>query len=322
MNCENIIGSDTKRKVTHVNKGFWYKVKKYKILLLMLAPTVLNYLIFHYLPMFGVLLAFKTYDFKLGILDSPWVGFDNFKFFFVSGQAFRVTRNTLLYNATFITIDTITQIFTAIILSELGNKYFKKIMQTMMFMPYFISWVVVGAFIYNIFNFDYGLFNSVLKYFGLEPINAYSTPWIWKYILVFFKNWKGIGYGSVVYLAAITGIDSEMYEAAEIDGANIWKRIRHITIPCLIPTVIVLTLLALGGIFRGDFAMFYQIVGENGLLYNATDVIDTFAFRSLMRTNEFGMASAVGLYQSVLCFSLVMIVNYVVRRVDKDSALF
>ena len=303
-------------------RSFFTKLKEYKILLLMILPAVLYFFIFSYVPMFGALLAFKSFNYRSGILGSPWVGLENFKFFFQSGQAFLVTKNTLLYNAAFLIIDTTLQITAAIILAEIVGKYFKKTVQSMMFLPHFISWVVVGAFVYNIFNYEYGLLNSILQYFNMEKVNVYSKPEVWKYILVFFKAWKAIGYGSIIYLAAIMGIDSEIYESAKIDGANIWQRIFKITLPSLVPTIIILVLMSIGGIFRGDFSMFYQIIGDNGLLYNQTDIIDTFVFRSLMKNSEVGMAAAVGIYQSVLCFVLIMVTNGVVKKVDRDSALF
>lgn len=302
--------------------SFLYKVKKYRVLLLMLLPAVLYYIIFHYIPMFGVVLAFKTYDFGLGILHSPWVGLENFKFFFQSGQAAIVTRNTVLYNLAFIAVGNIFQIVVAVFLSELKNRYFVKVTQTSIFFPYFISWVIVSGLAYGLFSNEYGLINSLLSSWGKEPFNFYTTPRVWPFILVAFNTWKGLGYGSVVYLAAISGMDTSIYEAAEIDGANIWQRIWYLTLRGLVPTIITLVLLSLGGIFRGNFAMFYQLVGDNGLLYNTTDVIDTFTFRALFNTKDYGMSSAIGLYQSFLCFAFVMIVNTAVKKIDSDSALF
>jgi len=303
-------------------KSFMYKVKKNKTLLLMLLPAVLFFLLFNYIPIAGIIVAFKSYNFKGGIFGSPWVGLDNFKFFFMSGQAFIVTRNTVLYNLSFIIVNTVLQITMAIFLSELKNKYFKKITQSLMFLPYFISWVIVGVISYNIFNFEHGTFNSLLKLFHIGAIDVYSKPVAWIFIIIIFCAWQGLGYGTVLYLAAIMGIDTEIYEAAEIDGATIFKRIKFITLPSLVPTITILTLLAVGGIFRGNFDMFYQIIGNNGTLFNATDVIDTFTVRALLQTNEVGMAAAAGLYQSVFCFVTIMIVNTLVKKHDEDNALF
>jgi len=304
------------------NKGFLYKVNKNKTLLLMLLPAVIFFFVFNYLPIVGIIVAFKSYNFSQGIFGSPWIGFDNFKFFFISGQAFIVTRNTVLYNLAFIFVNTVIQITMAILLSEIKNKYFKKLTQSLMFLPYFISWVIVGVITYNIFNFEHGTFNSLLKMFNMQAIDVYSKPIAWIFILILFCAWQGLGYGTVLYLAAIMGIDTEIYEAAEIDGANIFKRIKFITIPSLVPTITILTLLAVGNIFRGNFDMFYNIIGNNGTLFKATDVIDTFTVRALLQSNNVGMAAAAGFYQSVFCFVTIMIVNTLVKKHDEDNALF
>lgn len=308
---------------TSLGKSAFLKdVSNNRILLLMILPAILYFLVFHYIPMFGVILAFKKYDYALGILKSDWIGFKNFEFFFKSGQAYTVTRNTFLYNVVFILLGNAMQLAAAIFLTEIGSKKVRKISQTCIFFPYFISWVVVGAFVYNLFSFDYGMVNAVLKAFSLEPVNVYAEPKYWPFILVVLNTWKGLGYGSVVYMATITGIDTSIYEAAEIDGASIMKRIWHITIPSLRATMVTLVLLALGRVFRGNMTMFYSLVGNNGLLYNYTDVIDTFTFRTLLFSNDIGMSSAVGFYQSVLCFVFIMLANAFVKRIDSDSALF
>ena len=250
------------------------------------------------------------------------MGSITFAFSLNPGDAWRITRNTALYNIAFIIMNNGLQIFTAILLFEVGGKWFRKITQSILFLPYFISWVVVGAIAYNLLNYDIGTVNSLLKGIGMEPIDIYNTPAYWPYILVLVSAWKMLGYGTVMYLAAITSIDTEMYEAAEIDGANIFQRIMKVTIPNLYPTVIILVLLAVGNIFRGDFGMFYNMVGNNGVLFSSTDVIDTFVFRSLITSNDIGMSAAAGVYQSVLGFTAIMLVNYAVRKHDKDRALF
>ena len=288
----------------------------------MLIPAILYFLIFSYLPMAGTVLAFKNYNFRDGIFGSPFVGFENFKYFFMSGRAFDITKNTILYNAAFIIVNTVLQMGMAILISEVTKKYFKKFTQTAMFLPYFISWVVVGVIAYNLLNVENGTINSLLSKIGLEKINFYATTYAWPFILIIASAWKNVGYGTVLYLAAIMGIDEQIYEAAKIDGANIFQRIFKITIPCLFPTMIILTLLAMGTIFKGDFQMFFQLVGNNGTLFNATDVIDTFTFRSLVQSGEVGMSAAAGLYQSVFCFVTIMITNYLAKRYDKDNSLF
>lgn len=301
---------------------FISEIKKNKVLLLMLLPAFLYFFIFCYIPMGGAVLAFKNYNFRDGIFGSPFIGFDNFKYFFISGQAFEVTRNTILYNLGFITVNTILQMGMAILISEASRKYFKKITQTAMFLPYFISWVVVGVIAYNLLNVENGTINSLLVKLGFNKINFYATTYVWPIILIFASAWKSVGYGTVLYLAAIMGIDSEIYEAAKIDGANVFQRVFKVTVPCLVPTMIILTLLAIGNIFRGDFQMFYQLVGNNGPLFKVTDVIDTFTFRSLIQAGEVGMSAAAGLYQSVFCFITIMITNYLVKRYDSDNSLF
>ena len=288
----------------------------------MLLPAVIYTLVFSYYPMTGVILAFKKYTYAGGIWGSAWNGIENFKFFFKSGQAGIVTRNTVLYNILFIVVGTIVQIAVAIFLTEIRNKHFRKFSQSFMFLPYFISWVIVGVMAFNIFSSDYGFLNNIITSFGGKKISFYSKPQVWPGILLFFNVWKGIGYGSILYLAAIMGIDTSIYESASIDGANVFQRIFHVTIPMIMPTVVILFLMSIGGIFRGNFDMFYNLVGSNGLLYEYTDVIDTLAFRALISSNDFGMSSAIGLFQSVLCSITVIIANKLVGLYDRDYTLF
>ncbi len=303
-------------------KGFFKKVYKYRAFLLMLLPAVIYTLIFAYYPMTGIVLAFKKYTYAGGIWGSDWNGLENFKFFFKSGQAGLVIRNTVLYNAAFIIVNTVMQIAVAILLTEIRNKRYRKVTQSVMFLPYFISWVVVGVMAFNIFSSDYGFINNIITALGGEKFKFYTTPEVWPFILIFFNLWKGIGYGSVMYLAAIMGIDTSIYEAAAIDGANVFQRIFKVTIPMIMPTTVILFLLSVGGIFKGNFDMFYNLVGNNGLLYNYTDVIDTLTFRALVTQNNYGMSAAVGLFQSVLCFITVVLANKLVSRYDRDYSLF
>ncbi len=303
-------------------KTFFQKLYKYRMYLLMLAPAVIYTLIFAYYPMAGIVMAFKKYNYEGGIWGSPWNGLQNFEFFFKSGQAGIVMRNTVLYNVAFILVGTFTQVALAILLTEIHSKKFRKVTQSMMFLPYFISWVIVGVMAFNIFSSDYGFLNRLITSLGGEKVAFYTKPEAWPFILVFFGTWKGVGYGSVMYLAAIMGIDTSIYEAAEIDGANVFQRIFKVTIPMIMPTMIILLLMSVGGIFRGNFDMFYNLVGNNGLLYNYTDVIDTLSMRALISSGDFGMSSAIGLFQSVLCFITVTIVNKLVRCYDRDYALY
>lgn len=312
-------------EVIPAKRGFRYffrSVRKQKILWLMITPAILYFIVFCYLPMGGIVLAFKNFNYQQGIFGSPWVGFRNFEFLFSSGTLWQVTKNTVLYNIAFIIVSLVMEVLVAIMLSELTGKWFKKITQSVMFLPYFVSYVLLAALVYNLFNYEFGVVNNILTSMGHEPIDVYSDPDIWKYLLVFFHEWKGLGYGVVIYLAALTGIDSEYYEAAKIDGADKWQEIGWITIPLLKPTMIIVTLFAIGSIMKGQFELFYQVIGTNSLLYSTTDIIDTYVFRMLTQTFEPGMGTAAGLYQSVLSFVMIVSVNYLVKRVEPDYSLF
>lgn len=304
--------------------AFFHELKKSRTLLLMLLPAAVTIFIFAYLPMGGMILAFKNFNYKDGIWGSPWTEgiFDNFKFFFLSGKAFSVTANTFLYNLSFIAVNTGLAVLFAIILSEAGNKYFKKITQSAIFLPYFVSWVIVGTIAYNLLNYENGVVNGILGMLGLEPVNIYANGPAWRILIVVFNAWKSVGYSMVVYLAAVTGVDVQLHESAKIDGANIFQRVRHVTFPTILPTVVTMVLLDVSKIFRGNLDLFYQLVGKNGALYDSTDVIDTFVFRSLLETSDIGMAASAGFYQSILCFATIMLVNGIVKRVQSDYALF
>ncbi len=313
-------------KQTRILKvGLLGDILRNKMLYFMFLPVGAYFLIFAYWPMTGIVMAFKDFRYNgkhSGIYGSPWNGFENFEYFFRSGKAWIVTQNTIVYNLIFLACYTVFSLAVAILIAEMSGKIFKKAAQSFLFLPYFISWVTVAAFFYNFFNYDYGFVNHTLKNLGMDPLDVYSTPSYWYFILPILYAWKWVGFGSVLYLAAILGIDQEMYEAATIDGANRFHKILRITLPLMKPTMIILILLGLGRIMRGEFDMFYQLIGNNGQLMDATDIIDTLVFRSLVGTQDFGMASSVGVYQSVLTFIIIIIANYAVRRVDKDYALF
>jgi putative aldouronate transport system permease protein len=316
---EQVAVRNKKQKKAH---SLVQEIKKNWVLYTMFVPIAVFFIIFSYIPMTGVIMAFKEFNYKDGIFMSPWNGLENFQYFFQSGKAWLVTKNTILYNLVFLGAYTFFSILVAVLISETYNKFFKKTAQTFMFLPYFISWVTVSAFVYNFLNYEFGIVNVFLRNIGLEAIDIYSTSSYWYLLLPLLYIWKWVGFGSVLYLAAIVGIDQEIYEAATIDGATRFQKIMRITLPLLKPTVVVLVLLGLGRIMRGEFDMFYQLIGNNGALMNATDIIDTLVFRSLMGTQDFGMASSVGLYQSVLTLIIVLFANYLVRRYDKDNALF
>jgi len=317
-NFTNGVGS----KIALKKKGFLFSLVKHKSLFIMLIPAVLYFVIFSYIPMAGTVLAFKRYNFRDGIFFSPWVGLDNFKFFFLSGKAWTVIRNTALYNIAFIGLGTVCSVSLAVMLAEIKNRLFRRASQSIILLPHFISWVIVSIFVYNIFSYKSGNFNAILNSFGLQPIDIYSKTWYWFFLLPVFYIWKTVGYSSVLYLASIMGISNEFYEAAIIDGANIFQRIRYITIPLLKPTIITLVLLALSHVFRGQFDMFYQIIGKNGNLYNGTDIIDTFVFRSIIDNPDVGMSSAASVLQSFINFIFIMVVNRIVRKISLEYALF
>ena len=296
--------------------------RRNKALFAMLVPAVALVLVMQYLPMSGMVLAFKAYRYDRGVFGSDWNGLTNFRYLFASGTGWLITRNTILYNLLNLITSQLLAVVIAIFICEINNRIFKKVTQTIILLPYFISWVVVGVFVYSIFNYETGLINNIITSGGKEPVNFYSWPGIWPVIICCFNSWKWTGYNSVIYIAAIIGIDRSIYEAADIDGANIFQRIWSITVPSIRPTLITMILLQVGRILRGDFEMFYQIVGNNGQLYNATDVIDTYVFRSLITNPDIGVTAAATFYQSVLCFAIIMIVNAVVKHIDEDYALF
>ncbi len=301
---------------------FMKVIKRHWLLLLMLLPSLLYVIIFSYVPMTGIILAFKRYQYNGGIYFSPWNGLNNFKALLISGKLGMVTRNTLLYNIAFIFLGVVFEMGSAILLNELFSKVFKKVSQSLMFLPYFISWVVAGAIMYNIFNYEKGVFNHIITMLGGTAFDLYNTPAAWPIVIIFLRIWKQTGYGSVVYLAAITGLDQEMFEAASIDGASAWQKIKYLTIPSLMPTMMILVLLGIGNIFRGDFGLFYQTVRSSALLQPTTDVIDTYVFRLLIDNGDIGVSAAASLYQSVLCFITIMISNALVKKANPDYALY
>ncbi|GHV02900.1 sugar ABC transporter permease [Spirochaetia bacterium] len=303
-------------------KSFTHELLRNRVLFLMLLPAMAYFVIFHYIPMPGSYIAFVDYNVTRGIFGSAFVGLKNFRFLIQNGDLWNITKNTLLYNIVFLGLGNVIQIALAIMLSEIGCKWFKKTAQAVILLPYFISMVIVGVFAYNFFNYSYGFVNSIFTRIGLDRFEFYSDPGIWKYIIVAFKLWSGTGYGMIVYLAAIASISTEMYEAAYIDGANNRKRIFYITIPMLRPTFILLILFGLGGILKGSFDLFYNIIGTNSVLYPQTDIIDTYVFRSLVGQFDFSMGAAVGFYQSIFGLLLVLTVNLIIRKIEPESSLF
>ncbi len=291
-------------------------------LLLIALPGIAYLIINNYIPMFGVFLAFKDYDFVKGIFGSDWSGFDNFKYLFKQ-DALIIVRNTLLYNGAFILLGTIAAIFVAILMCDLGERFRVKFFQSAMLLPNLLSWVVIGFIGFAFLNSDTGFINnSLIKFIGGKEVAWYTTPKYWPMILTIVFLWKNVGYSSIIYMASISGIDKSIFEAAKIDGATKLEQIRFVTIPMLKPTVIIMTLMAVGRIFYSDFGLFYQVPMNSGALYDVTQTIDTYVYHGLMELHDVGMSAAAGLYQSVVGFILVISANAVVRKVDNDNALF
>ncbi len=293
-----------------------------RTLLLMCLPAIVFFFLFSYMPMPGAYVAFTKFNYNDGIYASPFVGWENFKFLFTSGQLTLLLRNTVLYNLAFILLGNLVQMAIAILLNEIGSHRFRKVTQTVMFLPYFISAVLVSLLVYNLINYDYGFLSNLVRSMGGEMPKIYSSPGAWPFVIVLVYLWQTTGYGSVVYFAAIMNIDTSILEAARVDGANGFQRIRYITLPNLRPTFVILLLFALGGIVRGNFGLFYNLVGANSLLYSTTDIIETYVYRAMLNNFNFSQSSAVGLFQSVVGFGIVMLCNWVVRKIEPENALF
>ena len=293
-----------------------------KTLLLMCLPAIVFFFVFSYMPMPGAYIAFTNFQYNKGIFASPFVGLQNFKFLFTSGQLALLLRNTVLYNLAFIILGNVLQLMFAILLNEVRCARYKKVTQSLMFLPYFISDVLVSLLVYNLLNYDYGFISNLVRSTGGTMPVVYQIAGAWPFIIVAVNLWKGTGYGTVVYFAAITSMDTSMMEAAQIDGANGFQRIRYITLPTLKPTVIILFLFAIGGILKGNFGLFYNLVGNNSMLFNTTDIIETYVYRSMMNSFNFSQSSAVGLFQSVVGFFIVIGANAFVKHLDPDYALF
>jgi putative aldouronate transport system permease protein len=309
-------------KKTGVVQRTFTDILKNGELILMSLPVILHVFIFCYLPMFGIIIAFKNFRYDKGIFGSDWVGFDNFKFFFSSPDAFTITRNTILLNILFMAVGTIISVTFALMLNEVKRRAAVKIYQTATFFPYFLSWIVVGFMLFSILNAEHGILNQLLLKVGLQPVDWYTSPQYWPLILLISTVWKGTGVGCVIYYATLMGIDREYYEAAEIDGATKVQMVFNISIPFLIPIITITSLLSIGGIIRADFGLFFFLPRDIGMLYPTTDVIDTYVFRALRRFGDAGMASSVGLFQSLVGFLLVVFSNFTVRKFEKENALF
>lgn len=297
--------------------------KQHLPLYLMMLPGIIYLLINNYIPMAGIIIAFKKLNFTKGIFNSPWCGIDNFKFLFSSKDAWIITRNTLLYNVAFILVNMAVGIAIAILICEVQSKKMKKLYQSAILLPFLMSMVILAYIVYALLSSENGLINnSILSSFNLEPVQWYQQPQYWPFILIFANCWKGVGYGCLIYIASLIGIDPTYYEAARLDGANKWQEITKITLPCLVPTIITLLLLSVGRIFYSDFGLFYQVPMNSGVLFSSTNVIDTYVYRALIERGNISMSSAAGVYQSIVGFTTVMICNWIVRKSNKEQALF
>ncbi|RAV17780.1 sugar ABC transporter permease [Paenibacillus contaminans] len=289
----------------------------------MMLPGLLYLLINNYVPMGGIIIAFKHVNWNKGIIDSPFAGLSNFEYLFKTKEAWIITRNTIAYNVVFIILGTVIAVAVAILLNEIRSKFWKKIYQTIILLPYLISMVIVSYLVFAMFSSEYGFVNhSILKPLGLGDVTWYTEPKYWPYILTAVHIWKTFGYSCIIYYATLVGIDRGYYEAAVIDGANRWQQIIHITLPGLKATMITLVLLAIGTIFYSDFGLFYQVPMDSGPLYDVTNTIDTYVYRGLIKLNDVGMSSAAGVYQSLVGFILVFIANRIVIKFSKENALF
>jgi putative aldouronate transport system permease protein len=289
--------------------------------LLMSAPAIIWLVIFAYIPMFGIVIAFQDYKFDKGFFGSAWVGFQNFAYLFGTDIALRITRNTLMMNSIFIVTSTVASLLVALLLYRIQRSTMTRFYQSVMFFPYFCSMVIVGVFVYAFLGAE-GVVNHLFVQTGVATISWYRSPEYWPYILTVVNLWKGVGFWSIIYFAGILGISPDIFEAAEVDGANGWKQSFYITLPLLSPIIIINVLLMIGKIFNADFGLFFNVTRDTPLLYPTTDVIDTFVFRALRSTGQVAQAAAAAFYQSVIGFMLVLVSNWVVRRIDPEKSLF
>ena len=330
-NCYNLIiprpyierNRLTMKKATRSGKrgAVSKRVDNFEFLLLCL-PAILLIFCFAYIPMGGIVIAFEKFNVAGGRFGSPWVGFKNFEFFFKSSDAWRTVRNTLGLNLLFMAVGLVASVAFAQMCFSLRRKSAIKVYQTVAIIPSFLSWVVVGYLVYALLKPVGGLVNQVLQKMGHEAVKWYSDPQYWPVILLITSLWHGVGNGSLFYFASLMGIDPEYFEAAALDGATKWQQFRYVTLPFLVPLIVIMQILNIGNIFRADFGLFFNVTRDSGALYPTTDVIDTYIYRALIQVGDIGMSAAVGLFQSVVGFVLILTTNFIVRRIDKDSALF
>ena len=311
----------TSAPITIKKRGFLHEMKQNGFLYLLTVPGILFFVVFSYLPMCGLVIAFQNFSMRYGIFGCKFNGLANFQFLFQTGDIWRVTGNTLFLNVLFILFTTSMSVFLAILFSEVKNQKFKRITQSLSILPNFVSWTVIALFLDAFIEPSTGMFAKMAKSMGYT-LDFYSNPGVWPALLVFLRVWQASGYGAIVYIATIVGIDPQIYEAADIDGATRIQKITRITLPILKPTIILMSLFSIGRIFYGDFGMIYALVGDNGLLFSTTDVIDTYVYRMMRMLRNYGMSAATGMYQSVLGFVFIVVVNWIARKLEPDSALF
>ena len=306
-----------------MHKKMKLKVKTALPIYLMMLPGLIYLLFNNYIPIAGIFIAFKKLDWSKGIFGSQWTGFDNFTYLFKTKDAFIMTRNTVLYNVVFIILGIVCSVTVAILLNEIRGKLSKKLYQSLILLPYLMSMVVVSYLAYALLSNETGFINNtILKALGIQPISWYQEKNYWPVILTIVNIWKGVGFSSIVYLSTIVGISPEYYEAARLDGAGKWQQIKRITLPLLLPVIITLFILSIGGMFRSDFGLFYLVPRNSGSLYSVTQTIDTYVYRALMTQGNISMSSAAGVYQSVVGFILILAANGLVKKFDKESSLF
>lgn len=299
------------------------RFRQFVPLVLLTVPGLVYLIINNYIPIAGLFVAFKNINYSKGLWGSDWCGLKNFKYLFATADAWVITRNTVCYNLVFIVVNTIVAVAIAVMLNDLRSKRLVKLSQTSILLPYMLSMVIVSYVVYAFLSQENGfLNNTILRIFGIDPVNWYSEKKAWPAILVLVNMWKQVGYLAIVYFSSVVGINTEYFEAARIDGASKLQQIRYVTLPLLRPTIIIMTLLAVGRIFSSDFGLFYQVPRDSGALYDVTNTIDTYVYRSLLQTGNIGMSSAAGFYQSVVGFVLVVTANLIVRKIDPDNALF
>jgi putative aldouronate transport system permease protein len=289
----------------------------------MVLPGALYLLINNYIPMYGIIIAFKKLNFQKGVFQSEWSGFDNFRFLFATKDAWTITRNTILYNIAFFIVGTVMAITLAILINEIRNRFASKVYQSLTLLPFLMSWVVISYLVYAFLSAETGLINnSILEPIGMKNINWYQEKKYWPFILILVNTWKGLGYSMIIYLSSIVGISQDYFEAARLDGASKWKQIKHITLPLLKPTLITLFILSVGQIFRSDFGLFYQIPKNSGPLFDVTRTLDVYVYQALMKNSDYTMSSAASVYQSIVGFVLIIAANQIIRKYNKESALF